>query len=170
MNAASRLVASYYNLGSGNPDSVQIAQKLETEDKYIYPWDGRVWDRQRPYRSSLLSSILRAWLYDGDFALARSPEFHKEIQQISRDPSQPEMPDTLVALAAAVTFAAIHEWSSGSHQPLDFRSSVFTEKYNQHALFLGARRACWWEYHAMLAGIYSEATPVTHFPISTNRR
>ena len=100
-------MAGHYNLRAENPASAQIAQKLKSEDNYIFPWDGRVWDRQRPYRSSLISNILRAWLYEGDFALARSPEFRREVQQISRDPSHLEMPDMLVALVAAVVSACV---------------------------------------------------------------
>ncbi|KAI9456292.1 hypothetical protein BJY52DRAFT_1188006 [Lactarius psammicola] len=69
-----------------------------------------------------------------------------------------EVPVPMVALVATALYASIHEWRTGSRQPVEFSTSAYLMSIRGHIDTFQLIRENQGKFHVMMADIYSKAS------------
>jgi len=115
--------------------------------------------RTRPYRNIRIVNVIRDMFFTGgasSFAHRFRSQF--SIHQGRDGVVLRELPIAMVALVATALYAAIKEWSTGTHKFMEFSSNAFQDVYNGHVNtfrhILENREDA---YHLMMSDLYSQA-------------
>jgi len=161
---ASIIQAEFLAIGSAEAVS-QLAQKQLADYNYTFPKAANnnplkyLPMRTRPYRNIRIANVIRDLFFLGgnsSFATRFRDDF--PIHQGSNGVVAREVPIAMVALVATALYAAIQEWQSGIHRPVEFSTNAYIDVYNGHInTFVHIRSKREESFHNMMSEIYSQA-------------
>ncbi|KAH9974524.1 hypothetical protein BJV74DRAFT_863505 [Russula compacta] len=160
---ASKGVTACYNLGG--LDAIQIAKCVEEwlkDDRYIFPQVEGVTklDLYNPFNNNMIILILRDVFHKDTSFIT----MHQDLFVSAHDTrSEPELPDSMVALAATAAYGALYEWHQGGHQIIPFTQAAYEDVYEGHISTLEKFRK---QYpnrcHRVMSALYNAVMSV-HF-------
>ncbi|KAN0131589.1 hypothetical protein V8E53_010431 [Lactarius tabidus] len=126
--------------------------------------------RSRPYRSSIIISVIRDIFFTGPVPFATQ---HRDLFPSHPGPvgeAIPEVPKAMLALVSTAYYAALNEWRTGERKPLGFTANMYIDAYNSHINSLDKmERVRNTSFHTMMANIYLLAlnrSPRSEQPLS----
>ncbi|KAI9449054.1 hypothetical protein BJY52DRAFT_1192902 [Lactarius psammicola] len=157
------LVSPIFLSMTPGPKVALFAQRQLSNYNYTFPGQGggnAPVRRLQPYRNERIIRVIRDLYFTGgnsSFSARFSHLFPGSYSNMGYV-MEYEVPVPMVALVATALYASIHEWRTGSRQPVEFSTSAYFDVYKGHIDTFQLIRENQGKFHVMMADIYSKAS------------
>ncbi|KDQ49878.1 hypothetical protein JAAARDRAFT_51553 [Jaapia argillacea MUCL 33604] len=159
-DTASKCVASYHALPSDRDSCEKRVETLKARSPqypFIFPEgrNGKGLLRDKPFLHPMIIYVLREGFFGDDSIVANFPGAF-----IPKKGADPEVPPPMLALVATAVFAALDEWTSGTHTTIKFEANKYASIYQDHIHTrsdLEELPATAGTYHPLMAKIFADA-------------
>ncbi|KAK7042879.1 hypothetical protein R3P38DRAFT_3179413 [Favolaschia claudopus] len=133
-------VAAFFGLAGLSPETIKLRiEELLKDHRYIFPANGDRLHLDQPFSQGAISFILKEEVFTSATFVTQNLE--RFPARSRKHPSERELPDSMVALAATAVYAALVEYrATGRRQNIAFTEDAYEATYRNHMETLSQTR------------------------------
>ncbi|KAJ6527819.1 hypothetical protein B0H19DRAFT_1243251 [Mycena capillaripes] len=157
---AASVAPGYFQFaGLNEAKTKELIEKLLKDHRYIFPVDSQTQRliTEKPFHHPALKAIIKDSVFNRNF---KANSMHLFISTSKKHPTQLELPDAMVALAATALYAALLEYrTTGERQVIAFTEGAYEDTYRNHMKTLSdTRDAAPVALHKVLHALFNDVT------------